>query len=218
MGRIRTLLLGTAGVLGTIAVAGVVARNRTTPRVPYETIDRLDGVEIRRYPTTVVVETAAASEREAFGRLFRYISGANRVEESVEMTAPVATSVDEGPPRVERQAAVSMTAPVETETDAGGVRMAFFLPPEYDYDTAPRPTDPEVRLVEVPERMLAVRSFSWWATEGRVERQTDQLVSALDSAPDLRVAGDPHLLRYDSPGTPPFLRTNEVAVEVRRIT
>jgi hypothetical protein len=217
MGRVRSLLLGTVGVLGTLGVVWIVAQNRTTPRVPYETLETVDDVELRRYPSAVAVETTASSERRAFGRLFRYISGANEGEESVAMTAPVATTVDEAA-TAEGGTAISMTAPVETAADADGIRMAFFLPPEYDYDTAPRPTDPDVRLVEIPERTLAVLTFSWWATEGRVAQKAEELVSTVEASPGLRVVGDPHLLRYDSPGTPPFLRTNEVAVEVRRTT
>jgi hypothetical protein len=75
-----------------------------------------------------------------------------------------------------------------------------------------------VRLVEVPERTLAVRSFSWWATDGRVERYTDDLLASLEGASRYRVVGDPFVFQYEGPGVPPFLRTNEVAVEVRRTT
>jgi hypothetical protein len=97
--------------------------------------------------------------------------------------------------------------------------MAFYLPAEYDYDSAPRPTDDEVRLVEQPGRTLAVLPFSWWTTDGRVARKTRELLAALDDADDGVVqVGEPFLMRYDGPGTPPFLRTNEVAVEVRRST
>jgi len=51
----------------------------------------LNGSEIRRYPQTVLVETVAPNQRIAFRRLFNYISGANRGNESISMTAPVET-------------------------------------------------------------------------------------------------------------------------------
>jgi hypothetical protein len=71
--------------------------------------------------------------------------------------------------------------------------------------------------VERPSRTLAVLSFSWWATDGRTARKQRALLDALVDA-DLTVAGEPFLMQYDPPWTPPFLRTNEVAVEVRRRT
>jgi hypothetical protein len=201
--------------------------------VEYDTVARLGDVEIRRYPPTVLVETVAPTESAAFRRLFRYISGANRSATEVSMTAPVESS-DESIPMTapvetggesagrgdpDASESISMTAPVESDSTDAGVRMAFYLPAEYDYDTAPRPTDDSVRLVEQPGRTLAVLGFSWFTTDGRVARKTDELLATLaDAADEIDVVDDPFLMRYDGPGVPPFLRTNEVAVEVRRTT
>lgn len=245
----RYVVLGAVGLL----VAGSVVRyvrDRRTPRVDYESIDRLGDVEIRRYPPTVVVETVAPTEQAAFWRLFRYISGENRqstdlsmtapVETdgvSVPMTAPVKTTLDpDGVGRPTDQADRPETTsdhdesepteptdegsdPEQTTSGTDGVRMAFFLPDEYDFDTAPRPTAESVRLVERPERTLAVLGFSWFTTPGRVARKTEALLTAVTAENDrFELAGDPFLLRYDGPGVAPFLRTNEVAVEIRRTT
>lgn len=209
------LAVGVAGALLLAVVGRRLYENRATPHVPYETVGHIGDVELRRYPTSVIVETAADSERRAFGRLFRYISGANDGGRSISMTAPVETGVR-----------VPMTAPVETSVAVGRSdvplddvddRMAFYLPADYDFESAPRPTDPAVHLVEVPARTLAVLPFSWWTSDGRVARKIDRLRSTLSGA-DVTVVGEPSLMRYDAPGTPPFLRTNEVCVEVRRTT
>jgi hypothetical protein len=194
--------------------------------VEYDTVARLGDVEIRRYPPTVLVETVAPTESAAFRRLFRYISGANRSATEVSMTAPVESAGESIPMTApveseteRRSESISMTTPVESDTTDAGVRMAFYLPAEYDYDTAPRPTDDSVRLVEQPGRTLAVLGFSWFTTDGRVARKTDELLATLaDAADEIDVVDDPFLMRYDGPGVPPFLRTNEVAVEVRRTT
>jgi hypothetical protein len=197
------------GVVGLATVAAVGARSRRASqqaeRVPHDVVDTLDGVELRQYPTTLAVETVAPSTGAAFGRLFGYIAGANSGNEEIAMTAPVATGGTD----------IAMTTPVETDDADEGVRMAFFLPAEYDSETAPRPTNDRVELVERPSRTLAVLSFSWWATDGRTARKQRALLDALVDA-DLTVAGEPFLMQYDPPWTPPFLRTNEVAVEVRR--
>ena len=219
----KTLVLGAAALAGAAVAGSRYLQDRGTPRVEYETVARIDDVEIRRYPPTVLVETTAATENRAFRRLFGYISGQNEPAEAVSMTAPVESepaaeageSVATGAP-VESES-VAMTAPVETDREGEGVRMAFYLPAEYDYDSAPRPTDESVRLVEQPGRTLAVLGFSWWTSEGRVARKTEELASTLAAAEEpFEVVGDPVLMRYEGPWVPPFLRTNEVAVPVRR--
>ena len=63
-------------------------------------------------------------------------------------------------------------------------------------------------------RTLAVVSFSWWPTAGRVERAERRLLATLADH-GIEAVAEPFLLGYDAPWTPPFLRTNEVAVEVR---
>jgi hypothetical protein len=202
---------------------------RSTERVPYDTLAELDGVEIRRYPRTILVETTAESNEAAFRRLFRYISGANESGEEVSMTAPVASDADgetvsmTAPVRTDRTAddapdtdtdgdELSMTAPVRTN-DGDSVTMAFYLPSEYTPATAPTPTDSRVRLVVQPPQTLAVKTFSWWATDERVADQRSALLDTLtERGLDLR--GEPFLLQYNAPYTPPFLRRNEVAVAV----
>lgn len=201
--RTRTiLLLAGAGSL----LAAWVARGAAAERdVPYETVEQLDAGELRRYPATVLVETTAPDERTAFRRLFRYFGGANDADAEVSMTAPVATrSAGTEVPRA---------GPIRTRDDEAHITMAFYLPASYDADAAPAPTDPEVRLVVEPERIVAAASFSWFATRGRVRRRYAALREVLADG-DAEPTGDPALLRYDPPWTPPFLRTNEVVVAV----
>ncbi|MFT4891156.1 MAG: hypothetical protein ACI9YT_002078 [Halobacteriales archaeon] len=205
----KAALLAGGGLLAGWIAWGLYS-GRSTERVPYERRDRFDGVEIRHYPRTVLVETAAADQAAAFRRLFEYISGANERNESVAMTAPVATEGGQELP---------MTAPVLSgDVDAEGgaddrTRMAFYLPPAYDPETAPVPTDPAVRLVVEPPKTVAASGFSWYATDGRVARRRRKLLSALADR-GVEPRGEPFLLRYDDPWTPPFMRRNEVAVDV----
>lgn len=177
--------------------------------VPYTVVDEFDGVELRRYPTTVTVETTAPTTNTAFRRLFNYISGQNRARAKVSMTAPVQTEPS--------STKIAMTAPVTTEPDEDGVHMSFFLPAEYGYDRAPRPTDSNVELVENPARTLAVRQFSWFATDRRTKTETTALRETL-ATNSVQAVGEPFVMQYDSPWTLPFLRTNEVAVAVQRRT
>jgi hypothetical protein len=216
--------LGAGVVVAGLSAAAVwtvvdLAKNRGTERVPYRTVERIDGVELRRYPETVRVRTTAADQREAFFRLFDYIDGANAGGASVSMTAPVETGAsaegaggpdDAGPGA--RGESIAMTAPVET-TGADGVTMSFFLPEEYTPETAPEPTHDAVELVVDPPRTLAALGFSWWAPSVRVSSKERTLSATLADA-GIETTGDARLLRYDAPFTPPWLRTNEVVVEV----
>ena len=207
MVRKSTAALG-ATLLAVAAVGGQRLYQRyTTEQMPYTVVARLEDAELRRYPPAVVAETVASSENRAFRRLFRYIDGANQGAVDLAMTAPVEVAG--------RGTEIPMTTPVETDTEGpeAGVRMAFFLPAEYDADSAPEPTDDAVSLRAVPERTLAVRQFSWWPSDGRVAREREALLAALDRA-GVETAGAPVYMGYDAPWTLPFLRRNEVAVEV----
>ncbi|WP_331235822.1 SOUL family heme-binding protein [Natronorarus salvus] len=204
----RTRLLALAGVGLAATVGKRTIESRRAERVPYETVEEGDDVELRRYPRCVLVETTAPTETAAFRRLAEYIGGENEGVETVSMTAPVRTGSEAG------GVDVPMTAPVRTDEGGEGVRMAFYLPSSYDAANAPLPTDPAVRLIVEPSRTLAVSDFSWFATDDRVEHAERRLREALDEW-GVEPHGEAVLLRYDPPWTLPFLRTNEVAVEVR---
>ena len=179
---------------------------RSAEEVPYEVRSTFNDVEIRAYPGTVRAETVAPDELRAFRRLFDYITGANEQATTLSMTTPVATSGG---------SKIPMTAPVQTEGGGFGseLRMAFYLPPEYDVESAPKPTDPSVELRAEPPRTVAAIQFSWFTPEWRVRRYRRKLLAELKAA-GYETAESPFLLRYDDPGTPPFMRRNEVAVEI----
>lgn len=212
------------GAVASLAGAGLLAWtgwgayvNRTTERVPFTAIERVGTVDIREYPETVVVATRAESEEQAFRRLFEYIGGANRASESVSMTAPVSTNGERATPDESDDEVgseeVSMTAPVRTDRDGEGVRMEFFLPAEYTAESAPRPTDPAVELVIRPPRTVAALGFSGYARDRKTTKRESELLDTLDES-GIETVGEVTLLQYNDPYTPPFMRHNEVAVDV----
>lgn len=226
-----------AGAVASLAGAGLLAWttwgayvNRTTERVPYTEIGQVGDVDFREYPETVLVGTRAASEEAAFRRLFEYIGGANRASGDVSTTTPVATDGERTPATASEEAGsgangtdgtneavgnevVSMTAPVRTEQESEGVRMEFFLPADYTPASAPRPTDPRVELLIRPARTVAVLAFSGYARDRKIEKGNSELLETLERA-GIEAIDEPALLQYDDPYTPPFMRRNEVCVEV----
>ncbi|MBI5015342.1 MAG: heme-binding protein [Deltaproteobacteria bacterium] len=181
----------------------------------YEVADRVEpGVEIRCYgprlaaETTVEAADAEAGRSAAFRLLAAYIFGANRAKGEVAMTAPV--EVQSGSRKI------AMTSPVEAASAGRGRHtMRFFLPAQVTLATAPEPTDPRVRLLQVPEQTLAALRFSGSRAEERVGEEKLALLVALERSP-WKPTAEPVSLFYDPPWTLPFLRRNEVAVPVVR--
>ena len=188
---------------------------RSTGEPDYSVLQSDELFEVREYETLVVAETLVDASFDdaggiAFRRLFGYISGDNEAATEIAMTAPVMAR-DENNSDGEK---ISMTAPVTGQETALGWRFAFVLPSSYTLENAPMPTNPEVKLKQVPTRKVAVVRYSGsWNKAGYEENlkllQQWMLQSQLkaDSLP--RVAG------YDPPWTLPFLRRNEVMIDVK---
>ena len=181
----------------------VVGIRATYEEPRYTMVERLDRrVEIRDYDGRVAVETDAKGQHdgEAFGRLFRYITGANGGGTRIAMTAPVETG----------GRLIAMTVPVE-QGAAGTMR--FYLPRKLAEAGAPEPTEPGVRLARIPPERLAVLRFSGRATPEARETQARILAEVLDNAGRMP-AQPPFFMGYDPPFSIPFLRRNEVAVRL----
>ena len=182
---------------------GVVGFRGLYEQPAYTVAERLPGgIEVRDYPVRVAVETDdAGGGQVAFPRLFRYITGNNSGGEKIEMTAPVS----------QRGEMIAMTVPVQS-TKTGGV-MRFFLPKDVVAKGPPAPLDPNVRIVTVPAERVAVLRFTGFADRSSVEAHNRLLLDGLAKA-GKTVSGTPFLLTYDAPFTIPFLRRNEVAVDI----
>ncbi|MDN5804214.1 MAG: heme-binding protein, partial [Microlunatus sp.] len=130
-----------------------------TEQQPYEVVQSYPTFELRNYPQHVVAEVSVHGSftdagNRAFRSLFGYITGQNESAQSVAMTAPVVQETA-------RSEKVAMTAPVvQTETASGDYVIAFVLPASLTVETAPVPTNPQVRVREVPARLAAAVRYS----------------------------------------------------------
>jgi hypothetical protein len=91
--------------------------------------------------------------------------------------------------------------------------MSFILPKGISKRNAPTPDGQTIDLTTVPARKLATLTFSWFTPRSRVEKKTVELLNILEKN-NIQTKGQPFLMRYNDPWTPPFLRRNEVAIEV----
>lgn len=182
-----------------------------TDQQPYVVERTLGDVEVRRYPRHVVAQTTVTAGFEdagsaAFRRLFRYIAGQNRATATIAMTAPVTQQGE--------SQKVAMTAPVTQSGGDGQYVVAFVLPADLTIDTAPEPTNPEVELREVPERLSVAVTFSGRSSEQAFREHEAKLLATIEQA-GLQPVGERRYARFDPPYKPWFLRRNEVVQDVR---
>ena len=188
-------------------------------RPDYEVLLRDGDVEFRHYPAYLVAQTTvkdAADRDEAanigFRRLFKYISGANKAKTEISMTSPVEQFAENS--QVGRK--IDMTAPVEQIPSKEGWAVAFILPKIFNWDSAPVPSDPTVRIVERPAKIVATLRYSGRWTDKNVARHSQELKSYLES--HAITQGSPvQTAFYNAPFTPPFMRRNEVQIEVDQL-
>ena len=192
----------------------------SVPQASYQVMETLDnGVEIREYPKEIWATAAAQDENDAFGPLFRYISGENEKGEKIEMTTPVVTpappaNAESAPGEGEK---IEMTAPVVTADTEEGLSMGFIMPERYDIQTIPRPTSSNVEIQLIEPRTLATIRFSGYMNEGSYRDNLERLNKTLKER-GILTKGEPLLMQYNEPRTPPFYRRNEIALLVANDT
>jgi len=162
----------------------------------YNVLKRIGKIEIRRYPRLVIARVEGYGDG-GFNILFRFITGNNRQKSDIAMTAPVVSEQ------------IAMTAPVLSETGS----IAFIMPEGYTIETTPEPLDERVKIVEIPERIVAALRFSGRWSDSILKKKSEELLKELTAA-GIKTVGQVFSMRYNAPFTPWFMRRNEVAVAV----
>lgn len=199
-------------ILMTLTVAGETAMSYEEP--DYTVIHKEGDIEYREYTPYLVAETVIENVdgykdagNEGFRRLFRYITGSNRTQAEITMTVPVQqTPVSEK---------IAMTVPVQQTGAGDGWKLAFTLPANFTMQTAPVPTDSRITVREVPGRTMAVLRYSGRWTESNFTQKKSALRAALEQD-GIENIGEMQSAVYNAPFTLPFMRRNEVMVEVNR--
>ena len=193
-----------------------------TEQQPYELVRRYPHFELRRYPAHVVAEvrvhaTFDRAGNAAFRHLFNYIAGSNTARQKLAMTAPVIQGSGTQGGSAQK---IAMTAPVLQSGSLPGndapadFAVAFVLPAGMTADTAPVPSNPDVKIRAVPGSLAAAVRFSGSGSKSAFEQRNDGLQAALALA-GLTAVGPPRFARFDPPFKPWFLRRNEVVQDVQ---
>jgi len=193
--RRRGLVAGGVAALALGALRVQLARWFTeTPS--YEVEAQVGELELRRYPTQIearaqvqTLNLDAAIDR-GYGRLACYVYGANAEAEDLIRTTPVITTMRDG-----------------------SYSTAFVMPPEREIASLPEPDDSRVVLHEVPDRRIAALAFRGPFTRENVATHERALLQQVVAA-GLAARGSVSFACYDSPATLPFLRRNELWIEI----
>ena len=200
---IRTILAAAFILIGAVNTMAI-------EEAPYKVLKSSDQFELREYAPHILAETIVDGDQEgagskAFRRLFTYISGNNRSQARVAMTAPVSQE--------KAGEKISMTAPVGQRRDGDRWAVSFTMPASYTLESLPIPDDPLVTLRRVPaRRMAAVRYSGLWSESNY--RDNLKGLEEWVRAQGLATAGEPVWARYDPPWTIWFLRRNEILIPV----
>lgn len=198
-----TVLLAAGFVVG-----GKIASAVEQPK--YQVLSSDDNVEIRQYGPVVVGQVVTRGERQSalrdgFRLLADYIFGNNTSRREIAMTAPVTQQKGEKIP---------MTAPVMQKEKDGEWTVQFVMPAKYSLDTLPQPNNDAVRLVQVPAKTYAVVRFSGLASANNIRRHEMELEAYLRRQ-NLTQAATPVYAFFNPPWTLPFMRRNEIMVELQ---
>lgn len=161
----------------------------------YTVIVKQGRIELREYAPMIVAETEVEGPRQdAISQGFRviadYIFGNN----------------------VPRQN-VAMTAPVTQQSQGASWKVRFVMPSSFTMESLPKPNNTSVKLQRVDAKRFAVIRFSGMPTEGSISKRTAELEAFIQTN-NLKVVAEPIYAFFNPPWTLPFLRRNEVMIEV----
>ncbi len=178
-------------------------------QAPYTVLESHGNIEVREYAPTIVAEVEVRGERmkalnQGFRLIANYIFGNNLSSKKVAMTAPVTQEAGEK---------IAMTAPVTQMGGDNTWKVRFVMPREYTLASLPQPKNSDVHLVAVPARRAVVIRFSGSNTDKNLATHRDELLRYV-AEHHLAVVGAPTSAFYNPPWTLPFLRRNEIMLEL----
>lgn len=152
-------------------------------------------LNVPAYPDLMLVITPMKSQGNdgSFGRLFRYISGANDDERKVAMTTPV------------------FMEPEKQDRDG---QMGFVVPAKVAAGHIPDPVDEAVRLQKRNGGRFAVIRFSGRLDADSIAENEAKLQTWIGSKA-FRGTDAVEFAGYDPPWTPNPLRRNEILIRLR---
>ena len=162
-------------------------------------IEKENSFELRSYQPKIIAEVQvdgdmSESSSNGFRLIADYIFGNNTTQSGESIK-------------------INMTAPVGIQKVMNGWKVYFVMPSQYTLDTLPTPNNAQVSIKQVPAKRFAVIRFSGFVDEDKMGQKVKKLNDWIVNK-NLKPINSPELARYNPPWTLPFLRRNEIMVEV----
>jgi effector-binding domain-containing protein len=154
-------------------------------KLNYQVLKKEKNIELRCYDAFMIMKVKRTSN-QGFGVLFQYISGYNSKRQKIQMTIPVLTDVESSD------------------------YIAFTMPKVHTNDY-PDPIDPNIEMIQMP--MKNYLSISFKGSHHHAKKAFEDLEKYAKDH-QIKICGDPILLRYNGPFTLSFLKDNDVIVEI----
>ncbi len=207
--KMRKLVLWIVLILAIIAATtwGLIVSN--VEQAKYEVVETHGNIQIRDYSPMIVAETEVSGERkEAIKQGFRtiadYIFGNNLSKQKIAMTAPVIQQPSEK---------IFIAAPATHQEMSNQWTVRFMMPSVYTLNTLPKPNNDAVKLKQILGKRFVVIRFSGIAGENSLKEHSDLLIKYIADN-HLSIVSQPIYGFFNPPWTLPFLRRNEVMIEV----
>lgn len=163
---------------------------------PYEILKKENKFEIRHYDQIILVTTSiqdGAERRSPFYKLFNYISGENKNNQEISMTAPVFMDQENGK----------------------SATMSFVMPANFSLENTPVPLDKALGIEEIQDYTVATITFNGSFDEKNIEKNISVLQKWIADK-NLKVTGIPKAAGYNPPFTIPALRRNEILIPIEK--
>lgn len=159
---------------------------------PYKTIRKDGHFEIREYEAyyTAGIEELSLEGSSGFNQIFNYISGGNESSEKI-----------------------NMTTPVFNELGKDKISTEFVMPKKYHKDSPPEPANPRVKIRKTEKKLAASVTFSGTTNPKKIREYEEMLLNWITKN-KMKPSGNFRLARYNPPFTPPFLRRNEILMDI----
>tara|TARA_B100001250_G_C19618030_1_gene708040 strand:- start:118 stop:690 length:573 start_codon:yes stop_codon:yes gene_type:complete len=188
-------LIGLTSILAIILFTMLLSEDKY--KEPSFTLLQSKGnIEIRQYKECIVARTSLIkNQRESDNNMFRvlasYIFGGNDNNESIPMTAPVTTF-----------------------EDTNSYNMLFYMLESNEINDLPNPSGQNITFDKFDLGKCAVIKFSWYVNDKKINKYQKKLKKFIADS-GYKIESPFMVNRYDSPWTLPFMRRNEVLVQIK---
>lgn len=180
----------------------------------YDLVINEEHVQLRHYHSYHVARVRVESDEDdqnretAYMRLLNYMLGRNSRQETIEAMVPI----------IQEDVAARMTALMrlanhQEDEHITAFEVSMILPPYLNSESAPLPLDPEIQVQKVNPHLTAAVKFAGLCGSKKQIRLSKYLRLWLHDKGYTPVSA-PRLAKYNPPLTLPFMRRNELLIDV----